>query len=186
MKVIALAAVGGGGKTAVANELAKRLPNALSLHFDDYDFEGAVEDFRQWAVDGADYQVWNLSPLLADIARLGAEGKCEWLILDFPFAYLHEAMRPHIHQAIFIDTPLDIALARRILRDQAKCDGQQIREGLAHYLTFARPAFIQMQRDVLPSSDAVVDGSQSLEAIADEILQLIQGGGYGLVNGKRV
>ena len=55
MKIIAVSAVTAGGKTTVVNEIKKRLPRCASLHFDDYSFEGEVEDFHQWVLDGADY-----------------------------------------------------------------------------------------------------------------------------------
>ena len=48
----AIAAVTAGGKTTLVNALAERLPASRSLHFDDYTFEGEVEDFRQWELDG--------------------------------------------------------------------------------------------------------------------------------------
>ena len=45
MKVIAIAAVTAGGKTTTVNELKYRFEKAQSLHFDDYTFEGEVDDF---------------------------------------------------------------------------------------------------------------------------------------------
>lgn len=44
MKIIAIAAVTAGGKTTIVNEMKKRLSNVESLHFDDYSFEGEVEE----------------------------------------------------------------------------------------------------------------------------------------------
>ena len=35
--------------------------------FDDYTFEGEVDNFYQWVLDGANYHVWNLKPLEEDI-----------------------------------------------------------------------------------------------------------------------
>ena len=64
MKIIAIASVTAGGKTTVVNELKKQLPNTRSLHFDDYSFEGEVDDFCAWIKQGADYNVWNLEPLI--------------------------------------------------------------------------------------------------------------------------
>lgn len=163
MKVIAIAAVTAGGKTTLINALKERLPGACSLHFDDYSFEGEVEDFHGWVLDGADYNVWNLAPLEQDIQRIRAEGNCEILLLDYPFAYLNDRIAPYIDRAIFIDTPLDIAMARRILRDMADASADEIRADMELYLSRARIAYIQMLKDVLPSSDNVIDGTSELE-----------------------
>lgn len=46
MKIIAIGAVTAGGKTTVVNSIKDRLPRTTSLHFDDYSFEGEVEDFQ--------------------------------------------------------------------------------------------------------------------------------------------
>lgn len=174
MKIIAVAAVTGGGKTTVVEELKKILPNSQSLHFDDYTFEGEVEDFYQWVLDGADYQVWNLKPLERDILEIISAGKYDYLLLDYPFAYCHDTIRPYINTAFFIDTPLDIALARQILRDMGDATAEEIRHSLEMYVNHARTAFVQMQKDILPSSDFVIDGTQSVEDIVRDILAEIE------------
>ena len=173
MKVIAIAAVTAGGKKTTVNAIKKQLSNVQSLHFDDYVFEGEVDDFYQWVLDGADYNVWNLEPLEKDILRVKNNGNCDYLILDYPFAYCHEQIRKYIDVAFFIDTPLDIALARRILRDMGNASGKDIRKDLTRYLKYARIAFVQMQKDILPSSDYVIDGTMSTEYIAKEIINII-------------
>lgn len=173
MKVIAIAAVTAGGKTTTVNAIKKQLSNVQSLHFDDYVFEGEVDDFYQWVLDGADYNVWNLEPLEKDILKVKNNGNCDYLILDYPFAYCHEQIRKYIDVAFFIDTPLDIALARRILRDMGNASGKDIRNDLTGYLKYARIAFVQMQKDILPSSDYVLDGARSTEYIAKEIINII-------------
>lgn len=170
MKTISVASVTAGGKTTVVNELKKRLENSQSLHFDDYSFDGEVEDFPQWVRDGGDYQVWDLAPLEKDILKIRAEGAWDWLILDYPFAYRHDLIGPYIDTAFFIDTPLDIALARRILRDMPSATAEEIRGDLKAYLEYARPAYVRMQKDILPSSDHVIDGSLSVDGIVKEIL----------------
>ena len=177
MKTISVAAVTAGGKTTVVGELKKRLPNSRSLHFDDYNFGGGVEDFPEWVRNGADYQVWDLAPLEEDILKAREEGDCDYLLLDYPFAYRHNAVKKYIDAAFFIDTPLDIALARRILRDMGSATGEEIRLDLEMYLKHARPAFVQMHRDILPSSDYVIDGGQSVENIAVDILAKLTEGG---------
>lgn len=175
MKVIAIAAVTAGGKTTTVNEIKRQLSNVQTLHFDDYVFEGEVDDFYQWVIDGADYNVWNLEPLEKDILKIKNNGTCDCLILDYPFAYCNEYIKKYIDVAVFIDTPLDIALARRILRDMSNASGEDIRNDLRGYLKYARAAFTQMQKDILPSSDYVIDGTMSTEAIVENIIYIIEG-----------
>lgn len=173
MKIISVAAVTAGGKTTVVSELKKRLRNSQSLHFDNYTFEGEVDNFFQWVLDGANYHVWNLTPLENDILKIKSAGICDYLILEYPFAYCHNTIKPYIDTAFFIDTPLDIALARRILRDMNEASADEIRHDLEIYLKYARISFIQMQKDILPSSDYVVDGTLSIEEIVNEIIAQI-------------
>lgn len=173
MKIISVAAVTAGGKTTVVNELKKRLWNSQSLHFDNYTFEGEVDNFYQWVLDGANYHVWNLSPLEDDILKIKNAQIYDYLILDYPFAYCHDTIKPYIDTAFFIDTPLDISLARQILRDLSDATADEIRHGLEMYLNYARIALIQMQKDILPSSDYVIDGTLSVEEIVNEIVAII-------------
>ena len=173
MKIIAIAAVTAGGKTTVVSEIKKRLPHCASLHFDDYSFEGEVEDFHQWVLDGADYDVWNLSPLKSDIEKMISSREYDYLLLDYPFAYLNTQIKDYIDCAVFIDTPLDIAMARRVLRDMKDASADEIRAEMEIYLNHARIAYVHMLDTVLPSSDYVVDGSKNLENITSEIINII-------------
>ena len=102
MKTIAFGAVTAGGKTTIVNELKRKLPKATSLCFDDYSFEGEVEDFYQWVLEGADYNVWDLSPLERDIIAIKESGKYDYLLLDYPFAYQHNQLKNYIDYSIFI------------------------------------------------------------------------------------
>ena len=174
MKIIAIGAVTAGGKTTVVNELTNRLPRTACLHFDDYAFEGEVDDFPRWVAEGADYDVWDLSPLKADLDALIGSGEYDCILLDYPFAYRNAMLRDDLDCAVFIDTPLDIAMARRVLRDMKDASADEIRGEMAAYLRFARVAYVQMRRDILPSSDHVVDGAKDLEDIVQEIERIIR------------
>jgi uridine kinase len=173
MKIISIAAVTAGGKTTIVNELKKQIPSTKSLHFDEYSFEGEVDDFYTWTKHGADYNVWNLHPLIKDILEIKKNSDCEYLLLDYPFAYCHKALSQYIDCAIFIDTPLDIAMARRILRDMGNATGDEIRQNMELYLKYARIAYIQMIKDVLPSSDYIIDGTKELSEKTDEIKKIM-------------
>ncbi|WP_252969444.1 hypothetical protein [Eubacterium ventriosum] len=82
-------------------------------------------------------------------------------------------MRDYIDCAIFIDTPLDITMARRVLRDMKNATGEEIRKEMEIYLRYARIAYIQMLKDILPSSDYVIDGTKELAEKTDEIKKII-------------
>lgn len=56
----------------------------------------------------ADYNKWNLQPPAEDLKGLFSGAECpEFILLDYPFAYVHNELKSHIDYAIFIDTPLD-------------------------------------------------------------------------------
>lgn len=171
---IAVAGVTASGKTTTINGLKKKLKNAKSLHFDDYDFEGEVNDFHLWVMDGADYNVWNLEPLKKDIFKLKDDNEVQYILLDYPFAYKNDWIKPFIDCAIFIDTPLDIAMARRVLRDMCNATGDEIREDMSYYLKYARIAYEEMLNTILPNSDYVIDGSMQLDEIVKQIIDILK------------
>ena len=173
MKVIAIAAVTAGGKTSVVNEIRNKLPKTAALYFDNYAFDGEVGNYYQWVLDGADYNVWNLGPLEEDIIAIKNSGSYDYLLLDYQFAYHNDRIKKYIDFAVFIDTPLDIAMARRVLRDFKDASADEIRSDMETYLKYARIAYVQMLKDILPSSNYVVDGTKDLETVVDEIMREI-------------
>ncbi|MBE5893606.1 MAG: hypothetical protein E7286_09585 [Lachnospiraceae bacterium] len=68
---------------------------------------------------------------------------------------------------------MDIAMARRVLRDMKDASAEEIREDMEMYLKYARVAYVQMLKDVLPSSDYVIDGTKELEEKIEEIKKII-------------
>jgi uridine kinase len=96
--VISIAGVSGGGKTTIAKYLNKRLHNSKTLFFDDYNFDGP-DDILEWVDNGANYDEWNLAPLIKDIVSLLAE-PLDYIVLDFPFAYKHSKINNLIDFAV--------------------------------------------------------------------------------------
>ncbi|MCM1308890.1 MAG: hypothetical protein NC223_09865 [Butyrivibrio sp.] len=173
MKIIAIGAVTAGGKTTVVNAIKERLPRTASLHFDDYSFEGEVEDIPKWVSEGADANVWDLSPLKADIERIICSGEYDYLLLDYPFAYRHQMIKDYLNCCIFIDTPLDIAMARRILRDMKEATADEIRNEMDTYLKHTRAAYVQMSEESTSDYDYVINGAKELENIINEAMGIV-------------
>lgn len=169
--VIAIAAVSGGGKTTVINELKNRLPLSKAIYFDDYDFEEGPEDYFQWVQSGADYNAWNIEILASDIEPLLTQNNLNYILLDYPFAYKNDKITPYINYAIFIDTPLDIAMARRLLRDKANQPPDLLRSDLNCYLSGGRKAYLEMIKTIKPNSDFIVDGSLGINDIVSQIIE---------------
>lgn len=173
MKIIAIGAVTAGGKTTLVNAIKDKLTRTASLHFDDYSFDEEVNDFYKWVSDGANYNVWDLSPLKADIEKIINSDRYDYLLLDYPFAYQNKMIKDYLDCCIFIDTPLDIALARKVLRDMKESSADDIRYEMDVYLKYARIAYVQMLQDILPISDYVIDGTKELKIIINEAMEII-------------
>ncbi|SDM77016.1 hypothetical protein SAMN04487897_1011, partial [Paenibacillus sp. yr247] len=94
-----------------------------------------------------------------------------YIVLDYPFAYLHNEMREYIDMTIYIDTPLDIAMARRILRNYKENPIEDIRNDLTNYLVRGRAAYLEMERTVKPNSDIVIQGYFNPSFIVERILE---------------
>ncbi|AXF56087.1 AAA family ATPase [Salicibibacter kimchii] len=165
--VIAIAGVTGGGKTTVTNQLIQELSHSKALYFDDYDFIGP-KDIIDWVENGADYNRWDLTPLIRDLEELYNQ-QLDYIVLDFPFAYKHVKMRKFIDFAVFIDTPLDIALARRVTRDFKTAPAENILSDMENYISQGRKGYIEMLNTIKPNSDVIIDGTPPISEIVNLI-----------------
>lgn len=168
---IAIAGVSGGGKTALVTHLAKHINNAEALFFDDYDLHGP-EDVLEWVDRGADSHEWNLEPFVADFVEL-LKQPVEYIFLDYPFAYQHMRMKEYIDLAVFIDTPLDLALARRISRDFHDSSEEEIVAQVNYYASHGRRAYIHMLNKIQSDSDLIVDGTLTIKDLGDQMMEKV-------------
>jgi uridine kinase len=172
--IVAINAVSGGGKTTITNEIQKCMPNTKALFFDDrnYDSDSGIEDTCKWIEEGADANLFNLERLVNDINDLSKEA-IDFIILDYPFGYKHNQIRPYLDYSIYIDTPLDIAHARRILRDHSQENASAILDDMKQYLERGRGAYLFGLEDTRQSADFVIDGSLPLDTIVGIICKKI-------------
>ncbi|MEK4058684.1 MULTISPECIES: hypothetical protein [Paenibacillus] len=148
--------------------------NSAALFFDDYDFPWP-DEFERWMERGADYNEWKLEPLVADLKGLLARAdRPEYILLDYPFAYVHNELSRFIDYAIFIDTPLDVAMARRFIRDDKDSASSDVTREMEGYLRGGREAYLAMLHTVLPSSDYVADGTLPVNDLTDLLLEQIK------------
>lgn len=75
--------------------------------------------------------------------------------------------------ALFIDTPLDLAMSRRVLQDMKAASADDIRNEMEQYLNYERITYVQMLKDIMATSDYVIDGANELESIVREIMEII-------------
>jgi uridine kinase len=181
--VISIAALSGGGKTTVAAALKDRLAKSVVIYWDDY---GDEVDPDCDINDVQDYNEWNTKPMAADIKRLLNEPH-DYIILDYPFGYMNDCAAKYIDLTVFIDTPLDIALARRMIRDYtsrsqendfglADVDAvslEALDKELRRYLARSRPTYARFAEAHKSASDIVVDGTKSPDEIAEIIIKRI-------------
>ena len=180
--ILSINALAGGGKTITTRELQKRLPNAKALYFDDrnYDTDSGIDDIVKWINDGADVNLWNLERLADDIERLKKEN-LNYIILDYPFGYNHNLIGVYLDRSIFIDTPLDIVLARRIIRDYDEntmiskwTNTTTIFDDMKYYLEYGRNAYLHSYKAAKADADFIVDGSLPLDEIVEIICEEIK------------
>lgn len=166
---MSIAAVSGGGKTTVVKQLTKTLPNSKALFFDDYDLEGP-NNFKDWIKRGANYDEWDIAPFIQDLISLIDE-PLDYIVLDYPFAKIHMAGSNYIDMTVFVDTPLDIAMARRVLRDFQGESGKEILGDMKNYIASGRAGYVEMLKTIMPNSDLVVDGTLGVAEIVATIEQ---------------
>ena len=184
--VIGISSVSGGGKTAVAKKLAELLQDAVTLRFDDYDGTNIhPENLETWLVDGGDYNAWQTPVLTRDLQALttgnhvaspvdGSKvSPAEYIVFDAPLGRAHCDTGQFIDFMVFIDTPLDVAMARRLLRGMANPPADEaakwIEVELSSYLNGARILYVEFRERIKQQSDLVLDGCLTVDELADEI-----------------
>lgn len=180
--LIAISAPVGGGKSSLTRSLAQRFTDATAIHFDHYETlsERPPDEIKRWMRGGADIDELVVEGLPEDLARLrsgesivdptGMEvPPAELIFFETPFARRHPPTGEHIDLSIWIDTPLDVALARNLREFTRRPDmsadlASWLGPYLDSYLDFVRELLIMQQELVGGTADVVLDGMRDLEA----------------------
>ena len=189
VRIVGISSVSGGGKTTVTRRLVEVIGDAVALHFDDYDDTNVhPDDLQRWFADGADYEAYQTPVFSRHLQALKAgqsirypvEGKyvgpSRYVVADAPLGRTHSESGKSIDLMVFIDTPLDIAMARMILRDiergnQSMADDtlMRVKGELSGYEGGSRPIYENFQERLRAVSDLIVDGALDIDLIVERI-----------------
>ena len=189
--IVTISSPSGGGKTEITKSVAKRLIDANSLFFDEYDDVDNIhpDSFYEWLKGSRDVNEWSTPQLASDmrllknglpIKSVTGNGKIQpkkYTIVDYPFGNIHKETMDLIDLSVFIDTPLDVAMARRFLRDYSDFTINNLKSiiyDLNCYLKYSREAFLVQQKKIKPRCDFIVDGSQEIKLITENIVKEIR------------
>ncbi len=196
--IIAIAGPPGCGKSTLARALAMHL-DASIIDYDHYQTitEQSVETIIQWLDNGIDYNVLSIPGLSEDLSRL--KRGCavtppdqtfsikprNFILFETPFGYCHADSAKHIDLMLWIDTPLDIALARNIRAftehfqrsDSSSAASDNIhwlQEYLDNYTNSVHNLLAKQIDKVRPQADYIIDGKKDVVTTCELALNLIQ------------
>jgi uridine kinase len=198
--VVAVAGPPGAGKSSLIQGLAQAIGDACAIHMDSYETmtRKPIAEIAQWMQDGADVDAFAFPQLEQDLRRL-RQGLTvieprtrreiaarKYILFETQFGRAHRATGEHIDLLIWLDTPLDVALARNVKKlasgfrreqNPAKLpDRLQWLDGyLDNYLQTVRSLMPMQRQKVAAGADIVIDGGGTLAELipsaAREILR---------------
>lgn len=169
--VIGIGGVSAAGKSTLCKALGKAL-DATVISWDDFEkISEEPKDYLAWFQTDRDYSLWKYDELALVLKTLkdGRDLVCpatkiklistKYVIFEAPLARKHFQTGQYVDFLIFLDTPPDIALARRMLREfgiSQNC--REIIKELENYLRFERPLYLG-SHEARHQAELIVDGS---------------------------
>lgn len=192
--VVGVAGPAGGGKTSLTQGLVREMGNAAAIHVDNYQqiTREPIRKIVQWMERGADFDEFSI-PLLPDHLEKLRRGEPvadpvtlleipprKYIIFETHFGRAHRATGRHIDLLIWIDTPLDVALARNLkdfiaplLQERGTEPHRDriawIHDYLENYLADVRRLMLMQKEKVSVDADVIVDGSDDLDRIVRQL-----------------
>lgn len=114
---------------------------------------------------------YDISSLMKDFLKI--KDKYHYILIDFPFGYKNKILKPYIDKVVYVKTPLDVCLARQIMRDYSDKSTAEIITWVKTYLDFARPIFVDHNNFVSEDADLIIDGLLPLEKKVRLVKELI-------------
>ena len=202
MKLIAIAGGPAAGKSLFAQYLSNKLRSSLIIPIDSYYFDkpnGIA--FEDWDVDTPSvfdfsYLQHNISELRSGkpteipefnfLSNKRAEIKnkvypAKYILIDGIYSLLNDKIRDLIDYSFFLESPLDVRLARRILKDIEE-KKRTLKPVLDRYFKFIKPAYYKYVEPTKRYANKIIvnDFNTDLETLADEFIKKRFGNQYDL------
>ena len=196
LPVIAISGPPGAGKTTLLAGLAERLRPVAVVEYDRYEQVTSLspDAIADWLAHGADYDALPLGALAADLAGLKqattagrSEGTRPLVLFDTLVGRAHAATAQLIDRLVWIDVPLDVALARKIGAMARLAADEMPRAQAAarfvdwtaaycrHYERFIHRTYAVQRDRVRPGADLIIDGLASTEEQVAMVIQMTEG-----------
>jgi len=193
--VVAVAGPAGSGKTSLIRAVAQRLQDAAVIHYDHYEqvTRQPMDQVLLWMHSGADVNRFHLPELARDLAALKRREPVvdpstgekiapgTHIVFETPFGKEHRQTAEFIDLLIWIDVPLDVALARKmkeftaaVLHGNSAAHSRDFLVWMHTYLdNYLRGIhdLLRIQRErVRAQADIVVDGTRDLPSMVQQAI----------------
>lgn len=179
--VLAVAGGTASGKSTLAEELVRHDPETVGLiHLDDFyvPAHDPVRGVRTRSASGADTLDWNHpgsideGAAVAAVDALASGGRHRLIVVEGLFALTLPAVVARATWRVYVDTPDDIRLARKLLR---KIDvlGQDPRLSLLNYLLSGRERHAEYVAPSRARAHLVLDGTADAASMVRAVTALM-------------
>lgn len=175
--VVGVAGHPGAGKSSLVAALAEALGGAPVVRMDDYETMTRMPPaaLERWMRDGADIDAFAFPGLEEELRRVKADPR-RFALFETQFGRAHRASGRFLDVLVWVDTPLDIALARNVratvsglLREPAtqELPGRLrwLQGYLDNYLAVVRSLLVMQDERVRRGAEVVVDGTLPLAEV---------------------